>query len=268
MTIFEYDDYKKWIKEHINAMEKSGRGQFTKIANHLNVSPTIITQIFAGPRELSPEHAVLLAEYFMLSKIEKKYLILLVNFARAGSEKYRLELKEDIKEIRILAQNISRRVTTNAELTEETMSILYSNWYYIAIWSLVAIEGYHVPEKISKRLNISRIKTREALDFLIKHSIVIIDSENKLKMGPTLIHLPSSSPQAARNNQNWRLKAFNKYEEPGNSDLFYTGVMTLSESDVITIRETILQFISKTVNTVKDSPSECLYCFCTDWFEV
>ncbi len=46
-------------------------------------------------------------------------------------------------------------------------------------------------------------KVREAIDFLPKYSLIIEDEFGKLKIGPTLIHLDSSSSQIPRSHQNW-----------------------------------------------------------------
>lgn len=267
MNLFEYEDYKKWVNDRVKAMPKRGRGQYRRITEHLNTNSAIITQVFKGQRELTPEQAILLSDFFGLSKTEQQFLILLVNYSRAGSYKYKRILKEEIEERRLLANKIKNRVAQNRELTDESKSVLYSNWYYLAIWSLTAIKGFDNAEVISERLGLSKKKTREAIEFLLKHSLIVED-ESKLHVGPTLIHLDADSPLISRHHQNWRLSAFRKYEEPKSNDAFYSAPITLSESDVKKIREKILQFISESVSLIKDSPSEKLYCLCIDWFEI
>ena len=123
MILFGYDDYKKWVREALQAMPKGGRGQLKKIADYLGTSPTIVTQVFGGDRELTPEQALLLADFFALSKIETRFLILLVNFARAGTQRYRQSLKEEIEETRVHAREISNRVKKNFILTDEVKSV-------------------------------------------------------------------------------------------------------------------------------------------------
>jgi uncharacterized protein (TIGR02147 family) len=268
MSIFDYDDYKKWVRDSISNMPKDGRGQLKKIADHLGTSPTIVTQVFGGNRELTPEQALLLADFFALSKIETRFLILLVHFSRAGTYRYRQNLKEEIDEMRIKSREISNRVKQNYSLNEEAKSVFYSNWYFLAIWSLTAIEGFNNLDKISTRLGLNKKKAREAIDFLLKYSLIIEDDKQNLQIGPTLIHLESGSPQIPRHHQNWRLQAFTKYENPKNDNASYTAAVTLSTEDVKVIRENLLKFISENVNIIKNSSSEKLYCLCLDWFEV
>lgn len=267
MNIFEYEDYKRWVNDKVRSLPKKGRGQYSRIAEYLNTSPAIVTQVFTGDRELTPEQALLLAGYFALPKLESRYFVLLVNFARAGSHLYREKIMEEIQEMKAQSQEIAKRVPQNAEITEEAKAILYSNWYYLAVWNLIAINSFSRLESVAERLGINKSKAREAIDFLLKFRLIkFVDEE--LKVGPTLIHLESKSPHIPRHHQNWRLQAFRHYEDPIVSDAFYTAPMTLSKADAVKLREQILKFISQTVDVVKDSPSEELYCLCIDWFKV
>lgn len=265
--IFLYTDYKKWVNETIQSMPKGGRGQYMRIVEHLSTSSAIVTQIFKGDRELTPEQAVLLSDFFGLSVFERQYFLLLVNYSRAGSHRYKKILEDEIKDLQLKAKEIKNRVPQNQELTEEAKAILYSNWYYLAIWSLTAIPGFNNIEVIIDRLKISRAKAHQALEFLKKHALVK-EVDGQLVIGPTLIHLESASPNIPRHHQNWRTRAFFKYEELGKDDVVYTAPITLSKKDAHEIREKILKFISETLQVVKDSPSEELFCMCIDWFRV
>ena len=266
MGIFEFDDYKLWVKSVLLQMPKGGRGQLGKIAQHLVTSPTIVTQVFGGERHLTAEQAVLLAEFFALSKNETRFLILLINYSRASSHRYRQLLRTEIEEAKLQAKEISSRVPQNFQLSEEAKAVLYSNWYYLAIWSLSAIDGFNDLDTIALRLHLDRMRTREAIDFLLKYSLILEDKSGKLRVGPSFVHIDSKSTQIARHHQNWRLQAFTKYEKPRPGDLTYTAAVTVSVKDAEKIRENMLNFISTNVNLIRESPSEELYCLCLDWF--
>lgn len=268
MSLFEHTNYKKWVRDWLHGQPRQGRGQLRRIAEYLNASPTIVSQVFNGDRELTPEQAVLLCEYMALSKLETKYFLTLVNHSRAGSVRYKKVLEEELQEIRAQSKEIKNRVQQNTVLSESAKAILYSNWYYLAVWSLTAIPGFDNLESLAMRLGIGKKKVREALDFLLLHGLVVEDEKNNFKVGPTLIHLESSSPQIPRHHQNWRLQAFNHYEKPRDGELFYSAPVTLSEKDTRRLKEKMLKFISESVDLIKDSPSEKLYCLCLDWFEI
>ncbi len=268
MSIFDYQNYKSWLNDHIRALPKQGRGQYSRIALALKTNPTIITQVFKGSRELTPEQAVLLADYLGMSEAERRFLLVLINHSRAGTHRYKEILFKEMELLQKDSKKILHRVPKATELSEETKSILYSNWRYLAIWSLTAIEEFVELDAIASRLNIPRKMVREALDFLLKNSLVVMDDQGRFRVGPTHIHLGADSPHIARHHQNWRLRAFSRYENPHENDVSYTAAVTLSKSDVLLMREKILKFISESTSFIQKSPSEELYCLCLDWFEV
>jgi uncharacterized protein (TIGR02147 family) len=267
MTIFEATDYKSWVNWTISKQAKGGRGQFARMAQFLRTSSAIITQVFKGDRDLTPDQAVLLAEFLGLTKLERQCLILLVNHSRAASVRYQKVLEDELAELRQNVRELKHRVRQTHELTAEAKATLYSNWYYLAIWSLCAIDEFSNIDSIVERLKIPRSKASAAIEFLTAYGLIILQ-EGRFKVGPTLIHLESNSPHLPRHHQNWRSKAFQKYDTSSESDVSYTAPVTLSESDAEKVREMVLQFISKAVDVIKDSPSEKLYCLCMDWFEV
>jgi hypothetical protein len=190
-----------------------------------------------------------------------------VNSSRAGSHRYKRILQEEIEELRKQALEIKAHVHQSRELSDEAKAILYSNWYYLAIWSLTAIPEFNNIDVISARLGLARDKANQALSFLMKHELVT-EKQGRLQIGPTLIHLESNSPNIPRHHQNWRTKAYLKYENASEQDVSYTAPVTLSAKDAGEVRARVLKFIAETVNLIKDSPSERLHCLCIDWFEV
>lgn len=265
--IFEYTNYKKWVNDRIAAMPKSGRGQYQRIVERLSTNSSIVTQIFRGDRELTPEQAVLLSEHFGLSKWERQYLLLLVNYSRAGTHRYKKILEEEIKNMQDRAREIMSHVPQIHELSDSAKSILYSNWYYLGVWSLSAIPDFSAPEVMAQRLKISISRVMEALEFLTTHGLVR-EEEGKYQVGPTMVHLESGSPQLPRHHQNWRNRALIRYENPSEYDACYTAPITVSKKDAVVLRQKVVNFISDTLKLVAESPSEELFCLCIDWFLV
>lgn len=125
--IFEYLDYKIWVKDRIARMPKKGRGQFTALAKHLNTSTANITLIFKGTRNLTLEQAALLSDYFELSKSERRYLILLVNFYRSKSHFHRTLLEEEMSDLRKQESPIMSSATPESENLPQ-LQLRYQNW--------------------------------------------------------------------------------------------------------------------------------------------
>ncbi len=89
MGIFEYNDYKLFVRNRIREMARAGRGQYQKMALHLRVHPTLVSQIFRGVRDLTPEQASEVAVFLELSEPESQYFLTLVQISRAGNQRLR-----------------------------------------------------------------------------------------------------------------------------------------------------------------------------------
>lgn len=87
ISIYEFTDYKKFVRSWMNTQPLKGRGFFTTLAERLGTSNAAISQIFNDDRHISPENAVELAELLLLTDDDAFYFLQLVDYARAGSAK-------------------------------------------------------------------------------------------------------------------------------------------------------------------------------------
>lgn len=266
MSIFEYDDYKKFIVELILDMPRKGYGQFKKISEYLGVNSVTITQIFKGDRELSIEHAYELCSYFGFSELESRYFLLLINIQRAGTHRLRQHYKAEANEIRQRSKELKNRVPQDTQLSEEARAMFYSNWYYSAIRLSSSIDGLQNIDSIAEYLHLPRRTVKQATDFLLQHGLMIERAGN-LKMGPKLTHLESSSPLVARHHTNWRLKSLQNLNTLGSDELAYTAPMALSLESRKKIREELVVFINDILKRIQKDDSECVSCLNIDWFD-
>lgn len=93
MSLFDHDDYKQFVERWLGQLPSGKRGQFRRMALHLRVHPTLMSQIFRGSRDLTLEQAFDLATYLKLTEVETEYFLTLVGQNRAGSERLRQFLK-------------------------------------------------------------------------------------------------------------------------------------------------------------------------------
>jgi len=73
MNIFNYLSYREYLKVRIDALPGGGRGELLRIAKSVGIHSSILSQVFQGHRELTPEQAVAVADYFELTSIETRY---------------------------------------------------------------------------------------------------------------------------------------------------------------------------------------------------
>ncbi|MGH1468660.1 MAG: helix-turn-helix domain-containing protein, partial [Bdellovibrionales bacterium] len=67
MKIYDYLDYKAFIKAYVKELPKEGRGEYGRLAKASQISSTLVSQVFNGDRDLTLEQSFLVSEYLNLS---------------------------------------------------------------------------------------------------------------------------------------------------------------------------------------------------------
>jgi uncharacterized protein (TIGR02147 family) len=267
MKVFEFDDYKVFVREKLRQSPRGGHGQLSRIAELLNIHTSIFSHVFNGEKELTVEQAFGVCRYFGLTELETDYFVALVMLARAGSHEARLKFKKDVDRLRAQALSIKNRVTSELSLAEADNAQFYSHWYYMAVKLVTSIDGFNSPESIAEKLSLPLGVVNKALDFLTSVSLCV-EKGGKIKPGVSKTHLGEDSPQVSRHHQNWRVKGFEKMGLLKPTELFFTMPATLSKDDVIKLRTKIVEFIEECTKAVDCSSSEAFYCMNIDWYEV
>jgi len=267
MNIYEFTDYKEFLKSWIAALPKNGRGEFRRIALQIRVSTTMISQVFNGTKHLSLELASEVADYLALNDLETDYFFLLVEYGRAGSVRLQQKLKRRIEGRRQEAKKLSSRLAKDAELSEATKAIFYSSWIYSGVRMLSALDGFNSADAIAERLKLPRNQVQKVLEFLINEGLVTQKS-HRLDLGARRTHIASDSPLVTKHHQNWRLHGFQKMIMSDSEPLFYTAPMALSKEVADKVREELPSFIEKINKWILPSESEVVRCLNIDWFEI
>ncbi len=267
MNIYEFTDYKRFLRSWIDDQPKQGRGLIKKIAQHLRMSSTMISHILSGDKHFSIEALNDLAAFIGFDEQESEYFILLLLYAKAGSFSLRERFKKKIQAERKKASEITQRVKADRELQDVDKTVFYSNWLYTGIRNMTACPGLQNVDEISVYLNLPRAVVQKVLDFLLKNDLCI-EKGGKILPGPKQTHIGHQNPLVSRHHQNWRLQGFTKMiESADDKNLFFTSPMSISHETAELIRQRIPAFIEEIFKLVKPSPSEVVRCLNIDWFD-
>ncbi len=268
MKIYEFTDYKKFVRNWLDEQPKRGHGVYVKMAEALGISAVMVSQVFSGPKNLSLEHAYLLAEFLSLNLQERNYLLLLVNFERAGSQKLREHFKSEIKQIqKQKTEDLKEIVGQDIALSDADKAEFYSSWLYSAIRLQTSIEGFQSVESLAQRFQLPREEILKKLQFLVERKLCIQTSEG-YRMGPQRTHLEAGSPYIRSRQVSWRVKGFEKMELPKSSQLFYTAPMSISEEQYGELRKRLTEVIAELGAKVTQNKPEKLACLNIDLFDL
>ena len=131
MNVFEHRSY----KTAFNDLFKQTKRKKVELAEYLNCNPAFISQALASDRaNFTAEHVFKTGQFFELSAKEIDFILLLLQYKRAGSFDLREHLDQRITKLSSREDNLSARINEKKEvLTEEEQAIYYSHWGYMAL---------------------------------------------------------------------------------------------------------------------------------------
>jgi uncharacterized protein (TIGR02147 family) len=264
--IFEFDNYRTYLSEFLKKLPKRGYGEARKIAAHLEVGSTFVSQVFHGSKDLSLEQADILADYLGLVGLERDYFILLVEKERAGTKRLKQYWNSKLEELKKSSLKISNRVSHHRTLTDEEKSVFYSSFIYSCIhtYTSTAKRGRSL-EEVRNRFELSRSRANEILKFLCDIGLCK-ENEGYFHVTDHHTHVPKGSPHLLKHHANWRIKAIQYSEELSDEELMYTANISISKKDFQKIRDAIVQLIKTMVNTAQESDPEEIAQFNLDYF--
>lgn len=267
MSIYNYQDYKKYLKDRIKNMPKKGRGFLLKLSQYLRVHPSLLSQVLSGKAELSLEQAKNITDYFGMNDVETEYFINLVEYERAGSKTLKDHFAKLIKKNRETAKKVNTRIEYDIVLDESNQAQFYSHWAYSGIRLLSSIPRYQNADVIAELTKLPPKKVQRMINFLLNTKLCKVE-EGNLVIGPTRTHLDSDSLFTHRHHSNWRMKTLEKCDSLTENDLMYTNPVTISSKNFLLIREDIMELIKKVRSIVHNSPADELCVLNIDWIKL
>lgn len=264
ISVFDYQDYREFLRAWIDS--QPGRGASSRLAEAMNISPSMMSLVMKAEKNLTAEQATELVEYLTLNDLESDYFFVLLEIGKAGSHKLTQRLEKKKEALLKQARKISSRVKKDMELSEEQKSIYYSSWLYTGVRNLSACPSTQDVHKMSEHLKIPYEVLQPIVEFLVENGLCKLE-KGQLSYGPQNTHLGAESPYVNQQHRNWRLKANDKMEFRREQDLFYTCPMSLSGKAFEDVRKLLPTVIQQVLKIVGPSPSEKVACFNLDFFE-
>lgn len=265
--LFEISDYRKIVRFWIKSRPQKGRGEIQKISDNLGIPASVFSLTLSGSRDLSPDHALLLAEYMGLMNLEKDYFLTLVQIEKASHHKYKDHLKKKLLSLKEESLNLIKRITHEKKLDDQDQQEFYSSWIYSGIRLYCSIGDGATLDELNKKFMLTQESLLKILDFLVRTGLVV-QKNSKYQMGPQRTFLERSSHLVGRHHTNWRLKAIERSSNLRNQELMFTGPLTCSKKDQQIIREKLAQTIKEIADLVKDSSAEEFWYFGIDFIKM
>ena len=266
-SIFEFRDYRAFVRRSFDQRAKNGFGEATKLAKALNVNSTLISQVLGGTKSFSAEQALTTALYLNLKALETEYFLMLIHLDRAGTKEYRAYLEKQLKDLKSKSEQLVNRVRHESKISEEHRARYYSDWAVLAIHLATLLPKLKTVEALAERFHLPDEKIRTITDFLIEAGLLKLN-KGEFSYQRQSTHLEGTSPWIKAHHSNWRQKAIEDVSFSLPSSLHYSAPLTISKKDAEKIREILIQTINSVDEILGPSESEELFCLNIDWFRV
>ncbi len=267
MQVFAFDNYRKFIEAKLESLPQGGRGELGKIAHHLEVNNSYLTQVLNGDKNLSQEQGFLLADYFKLGELETRYLNALINLDRATKAAYRKFLRNELELIRVEASGATGIPPLDQPLDERNQAVFYGSWVPSAVQLWTGVTGCQTLKALQEKLKLDEKHLRDVLNFLVSTGLCTTDGTH-YQVGTRRTHLTESSPLLNRHHMNWRLQGFEHMKQPKPQDYFYTAPMRVDKETAIRIEKKIRSFMKEVNSMIEEAGDETVACLNIDWFNL
>lgn len=263
-SIFEFDDYKTWMKAKIHLKPQHGRGEISRIAECLNVHVTLVSQILRNDKDFTIEQAHSIEEYFGINDLETDYFMNLVQMNRAGTTSLKEFFKRQREELKAKSLNLKNRINVDRTLTTEESARFYSSWIYSAIRVFCSIGEPKTKEDIGVKFQLNKKELNDAIDFLTSTALLNLKDQGYV-VGPQRTHAAFGTAFLKSHLSNWRTKALESVHSLSAEELMYSSCLSISKKDFAKIRERFAEAVKEVNETVKSTEPEEMVIFNLDW---
>ncbi|MEQ1665875.1 MAG: TIGR02147 family protein, partial [Bdellovibrionales bacterium] len=165
--IYDFRDYKAYLKHWIAQKPGKGRGIQTALAERLGCQTGYVSQVLNSHANFSLEQAEAVNQYIGHSYEEGHLFLLLVELARAGTQDLKKRFQNEIDKVLNQRLLFKDRVDIKKTLEPVDQATYYSSWYYAAIHVAVSVPSLRSREALMLYFNLSSETLTSALNFLV-----------------------------------------------------------------------------------------------------
>ena len=265
--VYDFDDYKLFVRAAIRRLPKKGFGQVARMAQETGINQSLLSQIFSGPRDLSESQAYLVARFFGLSARETYYFLVLVQKQRVDNPMLKELLQKELEALKKSEDRVSKAVEADAKLSPELQAEFYANWLHVAILTALTIDGARTVRGLATILKAPERKIVASLGFLSKCRM-IEEKGGKYRALAMATYLEPDSPLIALHHTNWRVKALEKIKDRDPREFFLTAPFSVSHDDFQKVRAILTRTFEEIAAVVKPSTAEEAACLNIDFFQI
>jgi uncharacterized protein (TIGR02147 family) len=265
--VFDFKDYRKFLEHALSEGVAAQRGAKARLAEAMGCQASYLSQVLKGLSDISLEQADRVNQFLGHTDEQSEFFLLLVTYARSGTESLRRQFARQIKREQDRYWNSGNRFKTRKQLSKADQQTYYSSWQFAAVAMALTVPRLRTKEALSSHFRIPLKRVAEVLEFLCVSGLAK-ETDGSYLPGESWIHTGNNPLLTLRDHANWRTKSLQAMDSPMPFDLRYSSVVSLSESDFLLIREKIIKFLQEIRDIIEKSKEEKVCSLLIDFFDV
>lgn len=272
MRIFDYDDYKAFLRDQAAASAEGKRGNHARLARWAACQPSYLSQVLAqAKKHLTLDQMMGICEGVAAGPLETDYLLTLLEQARSTHPALSAHLGRRRERIRKQGGKLSEQIQAEP-IPDPRFEYRYaSSWIWGAIHVGVSLPGMRRAKDLSARLGIPEKAVESALRELERQGFL---RRRKGGAGWDVVrastHIRPDSPAHAVNHLSWRQKAVHALQSggAGSAALNLSFAFTLSRRDAKKLRRRLTEELLEIRRVIEPSAPEELYNLNLDFYRI
>jgi uncharacterized protein (TIGR02147 family) len=240
--LYEFESYRLFLREEwAERAKNNSRYSLRAFARQIGVSPTTLSHVISGKKNLSLDTALEVASRLGLNAQETEYFELLVQIEAAKTPELRARYQERLRTL-----NPTRKTT---DLTTEFFKLI-SDWHHYGILMLTEVTGFEfTPKNVARRIGISAVEAKIAIDRLYQLEL-LEDTKTGPRRSRGDLMIASQVPNTALRKYHRQLleRAIQSLEtQTPQEKLVGSEVLAVSKQDLPAVEELMEEFFSKVI---------------------
>lgn len=270
MNIYEYSDYKTYLKE----MCKLPGVTQKQLCTAARMQPPFLSRVLHAEAHLNDQQLFLILGAFNHNEEEREYLQLLLRYARASHQKYRDTLATAITATQRKKLALAEQLRQSTHLVEDPSGAAIMEYYGTPhlqlIHMVLTIPAYQTDlAKLAQKLAVTESELIADIGRLHRLGLVTHDAKTRraVSLNPHL-HLDEGSWISKTNHALWRLEAMRHQRRPDKNNYQFTATICCDTASYEYLKNSIKTLIKEYSTYLQDKKSQKVYQLNVDLFSL
>lgn len=266
LNIYNFDDYKKFLKKYI--YHNPIRGIIKDMAIAADVHRPYLSKVLNSHIHLLPNQLYGICKFIKLSEQETEFLLLLLEKDRSHKSPYQKYVENKLASIK---KNEETKMKSSGRdnpvsMIDENLWIYYSHWIYPLVHISVSIPQLQNIEALCSFFGQKSERIQTTLIQLQKMGFVKKEKEKWVWLQGSW-HSSQADPRSLWLHHHLRDLSQQNFQMYPQEGLYFSVTQTLSKKDFETLRNSLIEWIDNFNKTAAPSNPEIPVVFCCDYFQ-